>query len=210
MSFEDCRHALRRLWAQPARTMATVGMLAIAVGLTTAVFTVADALVLTPVPFRDAGRLTRVVMFNTHGGSGTVSPAVLRAWRDSGMFDAVEGVSRSTAILDSGSGPVAKRAARVTPGLFPTLGVGPIVGRGFQTSEGRAGTDDRVMLSEGLWRSAYGGDRAIIGKTVLIDGVRASIVGVMPASFRFPDWNTAVWRAGGFQRTFFRRSERAS
>src|SRR5436309_8579494 len=104
MTPEDLTHALRRLRRQPAQTIAIVAMLAIAVGLTTAVFTVADALVFTPVPFPHADRLTRVVMWTAHGGRGNVSPAVLRAWRESGAFEAVEGVSRSTAILQTGLG----------------------------------------------------------------------------------------------------------
>lgn len=137
-------------------------------------------------------------MWNAHGGRGNVAPAVMRAWHDSGVFESVEGLSRSNAIVETGLGAIVKPAVRVTPGLFPMLGVRPLVGRGFDAAEGRPGTDDRVILSEGLWRSAFGADRAILGRAITIDGARAYVVGVMPASFRFPDWNTAVWRPMDF------------
>src|SRR6185369_788363 len=83
LMLDDLRHAYRRLRSRPALMLAAAAMLALGIGLTTDIFTVVDALVLRPVPFRDADRLTRVAMFDTHGGRGTVAPAVLEAWRRS-------------------------------------------------------------------------------------------------------------------------------
>jgi predicted permease len=186
-------HSLRRLRARPGLTLAVVTMLGLAIGLTAATFTVADALVLTPVPFRDAERLTKVAMFDPHGGRTDVAPAVLAAWRRTPAFDAAEGAVTATSIVETGRGPIVKASARVSPGMFALLGVQPLRGRGFDAADGRAGSDDRVVISELLWQSAFGGDPAIVGQRVSIDGARATVVGIMPAAFHFPEWNTALW-----------------
>jgi len=184
---------LRRLRARPGLTLAVVAMLGLAIGLTTATFTVADALVWTPVPFRDPGRLTRIAMFDTHGGRTDVAPAVLAAWRRTPAFEAAEGAATATSIVETGRGPIVAASAQVSPGIFALLGAQPLRGRLFDPTDGRAGTDDRVVISEPLWRSAFGGDPSIVGQRVSIDGARATVIGVMPAAFHFPEWTTALW-----------------
>lgn len=186
-------HALRRLRARPGLTLAVIAMLGLAIGLTTATFTVADALVLTPVPFRDGGRLTKVAMFDPHGGRTDVAPAVLAAWRQTPAFDAAEGAATATSIVETGRGPIVAASARVSPGMFALLGVQPLRGRVFDPTDGRGGSEDRVVLSEPLWRSAFGGDPSIVGQRVSIDGTRATVIGIMPAAFHFPEWTTAFW-----------------
>jgi predicted permease len=190
---DDLRHAYRRLRSRPALMLAAAAMLALGIGLTTAMFTVVDALVLRPVPFRDAGRLTSVAMFDKHGGRYAVAQAVLEAWRRSPAFEAAEGATTGKSIVETGTGPVVRASARVSPGMFAMLGVRPIRGRIFDATEGRAGSDDRVLLSEDLWRSAFGADPDLIGRRITIDSVSVLVVGVMPREFRFPEWNTLVW-----------------
>jgi hypothetical protein len=80
---------------------------------------------------------------------------------------------------------VTKAGARVTPGLFELLGVRPLAGRTFVAGEGRAGTDDRALISEDVWRAQFGGDPAIIGKRIRLSGESVEVVGIMPADFRF-------------------------
>src|SRR5262249_36459627 len=85
-------------------------------------------------------------------------------------------------------------SARVSVGTFAMLGVRPMRGRVFDATEGRAGSDDRVLLSEDVWRTAFGGDPSLVGRQIRVDGSPALVVGIMPAEFRFPEWNTVVWR----------------
>src|SRR6266540_181219 len=191
---DDLRHALRRLRSRPGLMLAAAAMLSLGIGLTTAMFTVVDALILRPVPFRDADRLAGIAMRSGRTGRRVVSPAVLDAWRRSSAFEAAEGATTGVAIVESGIGPVVRPSARVSPGIFAMLGARPIRGRVFGAGEGRAGTDDRVLLSEDVWRSAFGADPDLVGRRVTIDGVAALVVGVMPRGFRFPEWNTVVWR----------------
>ena len=130
------------------------------------------------------------------GRSGrlVVSPAVLAAWRSSRAFDSAEGATPGSAIIETGLGPVVRASARVSPGLFAMLGARPLRGRTFDPSEGRSGTDDRVVLSEDVWRASFGADPGLIGQRITIDGQAVILIGLMPAGFRFPEWNTVVWR----------------
>src|SRR5258708_7297918 len=191
---DDARHAYRRLRSRPAMIFTAAAMLALGIGLTTAMFTVVDALILRPVPFRDAGRLEGVWMRTAHGGRGAVSPAVLDAWRRSPAFASAEGATTAVSIVETGTGPVVKASARVSPGIFDMLSVRPIRGRAFDATEGRDGTDDRVLLSKDVWRSAFGADPDLVGRRITIDGGTVTGGGLMPKDFRFPAWNTVVWR----------------
>lgn len=194
MWLDDARHALRRLRSNPATVLASALMLGLAIGLTTAMFTLVDALLLRPVPFPDADRLARLWMRSETGGRTTVSLAVMEAWRASGLFDAVEGDAPETFILGAAANMTERPAAFVSPGLLSLLGARPVVGRLFRPDEGRAGTDDRVLISEGLWRSMFAADPEIVGRRTTLDGGAVTIIGVMPASFRFPNWDTTMWR----------------
>ncbi|MDP3720191.1 MAG: ABC transporter permease [Acidobacteriota bacterium] len=186
---------LRSLLARPGFALAAVGMLALGIGITTAMFTIVDALLLRPVPFHAPQELAFVYMGNENGGRTTVAPAVLRAWRDSPAFAGAEGANADTAVVETGGTVATRGSARVTTGLFGLLGnVRPIRGRLFEPSDGRAGSDDRVMLSEDLWRSLYGADPGIINQRVTIDNESLLVVGVLPSDFRFPNSETVIWR----------------
>jgi putative ABC transport system permease protein len=197
--WQDLRYAFRSVRREPGVSVAAIGMLGLGIGITTAMFTIVDALILRPVPFRAPDQLAFVYMGNEHGGSLAVAPAVLRAWRASPAFVAAESAVSDTALVDVNGSVVTRGIARVTPGVFALLGgIQPIRGRLFDPSEGRAGTDDRVLISEDLWRSLYGSDDTIVGQRLVIDGQSLLVVGVMPAEFRFPKWDTVLWRPADF------------
>ena len=191
---QDVRHAVRRLRSRPATSLAAIGMLGLGIGITTAMFTIVDALILRPVPFRDADRLAQVVMNDEHGGRGDVARPVLRAWKETPVFEAVEGHHSTTSLIESGDRLIERPTAFVTRGLFDMLGVHPIRGRGFEEGEGRAGTSDRVVISEDLWRSAFGADPAVIGSHITVNREPLTVVGILPADFRFPTATTELWR----------------
>ncbi len=191
-------HAWRRLSARPGSALLAAGMLGLGIALTTAMFTIADALILRPIPFKDPDRVASIQMRLGRTGRNSATPDLYRAWRASGIFDAVEGTSAygasQTAIVSASGVDVIRGAARVSSGLFAMLGVSPIRGRVFTPEEGRAGSDDRVILSETVWRATFGGDPNLIGQSIQIDDRSHLVVGIMPADFRFPRWDTVVWR----------------
>lgn len=199
MFIDDVRHAWRRLRSRPGVMLAAAVMLGLGIGLTTAMFTVVDALILRPVPFRDPDRLANLAMMNNRGGRLAVAPAVLDAWRASPAFASAEGTSPGTSIIETGLGPIVRASARVSPGMFAMLGAPPLSGRTFDASEGRSGTDDRVILSEDVWRASFGADAGLIGQRITIDGQSVLVIGLMPSGFRFPEWNTVVWRPLDFR-----------
>lgn len=191
----DVRQALRGMRARPSFSFPAITMLALAVGITTAMFTIVDALLLRPVPFQSPQELAQVYMGNDNGGRTVVAPAVLQAWRNSPAFTGAEAANPDTSLIDTGGSVAMRGSARVTTGLFTLLGnVGPIRGRLFDPGEGRAGTDDRVLLSEDVWRTLYGADPDIINQRVTIDTESLIVVGILPSDFRFPSANTVIWR----------------
>lgn len=164
---QNIRYAVRSFRIRPGAGPGAVAMLALAVGVTTAMFTLIDALLLRPAPFHDPDQLASISMSGPRGGRTDVAPAVLRAWRQSPAFAAAEAAVPSTALLDVNGVVAAREMARVTPGLFAMLGdIAPLRGRLFDSSDGRAGTEDRVLLSEDLWRTLYASDPGIIGKRI--------------------------------------------
>ena len=191
---DDTRHAMRRLRAKPSSALTAAGMLALAIGLATAMFTLVDALVLRPAPFHDPSRLIRAELRWGNNGRTVVPPSVLAAWRASPLFSNVAGAATASSILDTDAGSLVRASAHVSPGLFDLLGVHPSRGRAFTAEEGRAGSDAVALLSEDLWRTTFASDPRILDRTITLDGARVQVVGLMPGGFRFPDWNTVIWQ----------------
>src|SRR5262245_17700773 len=149
---QDMRQSWRRLWARPATTCLAILMLGLAVGITTAMFTLVDAFLLRPFPFEDGDRIAMYSMRNKFGGRLAVAPAVYRAWRDSGVFESTEAMYPDEVVMDGGSGPTVRASAYVSPGLLNMLGVRPIRGRSFDPTDGHAGSLDRIVISEDTWQ----------------------------------------------------------
>ena len=191
---DDLRHALRRLRSRPALLATIVAMLGVAIGVTVAMFTVVDALILRPAPFHDPARLVQVRVTVPQGVMNQVTPLAFRAMRQSPAFASIQLAGQASAVIEGGAESVTKAGARITPGLFEMLGVRPLAGRTFIAGEGRAGTDDRALISEDVWRAQFGADPAIVGKRIRLSGESVEVIGIMPADFRFPFARTSVWR----------------
>jgi predicted permease len=195
---QDFRYAARTLWRRPGEPATVVAMLAVGIGLTTAMFTLVDAFILRPVPFPQPEQLANLWMRGKTGGRITVLPEVLDAWRHSGVFSGVEAANPDTAVLEVNGTFATRGVARVTPGLFAMLGgVHPLRGRLFDA--GDADSDEgRVLLSADLWKTLYQSDERIVGKSIRVGDESVTVVGVLPADFRFPVWDTQLWRADAF------------
>ena len=179
---DDMRQAWKRLISRPAAALLCALLLALASGLSTAMFSVVDALLLQPVPFRDADRLMKQTLSRSE-------PDVMEAWRASGMFEQVEaaGLGAFTIQLEDGA---RWRGALITPGTLELLGVRPAYGRRLTSP---ATTVPEVLLSDAMWAAAFGRDRSVLGRRVLLGNAPAVVVGIMPASFRFPNPGTLAW-----------------
>lgn len=187
------RAALRTLWLNPGFSFAALLCLALGIGANTAIFTVVDAVLFRPLPFKDPNRLARIYTeFPTYGSSGGFrkfwmsTPELLEIRRDLSSWEAIESFTITGANLSGGKEPVRVTASSVTGGLFPMLGVQPQAGRLIQPSDDRPGVNLAVLISDGLWRRSFGGSPDVLNKTVKVNGLTANIVGIMPAGFQFP------------------------
>ena len=192
----DVRTGLRTLAANRWQSALAVLTLALGIGLTTTAWSVLDALILRPVPFVEADRLVEVV--NTRKPSGVQYPGFERPlfleWRaQTDLFDRVEGYDGVSAIWKGSRGAEMVPAALVTPGLFSLLGVPPLEGRYFVEGDGRDASDDLVVISERFWKERLGSKAGVVGDTLTLSGSTRRIIGVMPASFRFPNQAQVLW-----------------
>jgi len=195
---DDASSAMRAVSRRPWRSIAAAGILGLAVGLTTAMFTLADSLIFRPVPFPDADRLATATFSGPRGGPAPPM-SVFNAWHNAHVFEAIEGASEDYSRVDLSGVEVHRRVARVTPGIFAMLGgVRPIVGRLFDADDGLPGREHGVLMSEEIWRAQYAADPNIVGHHVEIEDRRGVLIGILPSAFRFPSWSTAFWEAERF------------
>jgi putative ABC transport system permease protein len=196
----DLRIALRMLRKNPSYALVAVLTLAIAIGATTAIFSVLNAVVLRPLPFRDSDRLVLIRDSSPPRlPEFSVSPGRFLEWQKrTRSFETMAAIQNDTANLTGVGEPVRMRGAKVSATAFPMLGIGPMVGRTFTADEDRPGADGEVILAEGTWRARFAADRGIVGQKILLDDKPMLVVGVMPASFQFPNALVEYWRPMGF------------
>ncbi|MBM3725672.1 MAG: ABC transporter permease [Acidobacteria bacterium] len=192
----DLRFGLRGLVRQPGFTLLASGTLAIAIGAGTAIFSLIDAVLLRPLPFRDPAAL--VYLYEDHARTGfprgDFSPGNFRAWREGNTtLEGIGAYYQMTANFTGDAEPERLDGQIISPGLFPLLGVQPAIGRLFTPDEETPGRDGVVILSHGLWQRRFGGDASLIGRKVLMSGRPRTVVGVMPRRWQFVDGNTEFW-----------------
>ena len=169
-------------------TLSAFAAISLAVGAATAVFSVVDRSLFRPLPYSDGNRLVSVGIVLPQLGSGEIMWAgAYREWRVS--QDALDLTSWSgVAECDlGGDTPQRLNCARAEATFLPTLGVRPLIGRGFSDEEDQRGAEPVALLSWGMWRTNFGADRSVLGKQIVLDGVSTRIIGVLPADFETPD-----------------------
>lgn len=190
----DIRFALRTLRRAPAFTLVAVLTLTLAVGSTTAVFSVVDAIVLRGLPYRDASRLQTVYERSDDGNLRVPSYPTFRDWQtqSAAVSDAIDGFAfiRGDGVKIDDN-PDRQIAAFVTPGFFKLMGTPPVLGRGFLPDEETLGAAAVAVVSYDFFTKRFGGDRAILGKVIAIDSIPTTIIGVMPRGFAYPNFNGA-------------------
>jgi hypothetical protein len=187
MFLQDLRYALRQLRSAWGFTALAVMTLALGIGANTAMFTVVESVLLRPLPYAHAERLLYIGPAGSQS-LGSTSYLNYRDIRDQAQrLSAVAGYSEDVSVVQGTDGAVSVTAPRLTTNLFALLGAQPLLGRVFTPEEGQSNGPQVALLSEGLWRQNFNADPAIIGRTVKIGGIERTVVGVMPASFRYPE-----------------------
>ena len=190
--WQDLRYALRSLRRNRGFAAAAIVTLALGIGANTTVFSVVDAAMFRPLPYRDPTRLVSIVWVAARGSAeqvtyvGGASLQEIADWRaQKQIFAGVEPSSRPRAKIGPTGLLEPTAIAYISTGMLDLLGVQPTLGRGFLPEEGRPGNDLVALLSHGYWLREFGGDAAVVGKTVALDNHVYTVVGVMPRDFPF-------------------------
>jgi putative ABC transport system permease protein len=193
---QDLHYGWRMLLKRPGFTFVAVITLALGIGANTAIFSVINAVLLRPLPYTDAARLVAVQSGNPQGGEGGafggVSPADFLDFKEQSQTFAELAAYRGWSLnLPHVEHPESITAARVSSNFFAVFGVEPLMGRSFTSEEEVSNGPRAVMLSHRLWQQRFGGDPSIVGRTIeTVDGL-ATVAGVMPPSFKFPNYAEA-------------------
>ena len=182
----DSRLALRLWLRTPMFTAAAVITLALGIGANTALFSVVKRVLLDPLPYADQSRLVMLWDAARQSEPTWLSIREILGYRDAKSVSALGGYTETAANLTGGGEPERVRAASVTTNLFDVLGVRPARGQGFRESDGAPGAAGAAVMSHALWQRRFGGDPAIVGKTIEVEGRPRLVLGVMPAAFRLP------------------------
>jgi len=193
---QDLRYGIRKLVKNPGVTAVVVLALALGIGANTAIFSVVNAILLHPLAFKDPGRIAMVWMDNRKLGVDQDWHSYLNFLEyknGSQTFEDIAAFNDRSFNLTGAGDPIRVLGAWATASLFPVLGVDPILGRAFTSDEEEPGRDLVVVLSHGLWQRRFGADPQIIGQQISLNGKNRTVIGVMPASFRFPDKDAELW-----------------
>ena len=194
--WQDIRLAVRLYVKNPLFTIVVLAVLALAIGVNSAIFSVVNAVVLRPLPYPQASALVAVGQVTAGAGEpGPISPPNYFDLRDGARSFAGIAAYWSPSVSISGAGiePETVLAATASSDLFRVLGVAPAAGRAFVPDDDLPGAARVAILGYGLWQRRFGGDRRAIGRELMLNGAPAVIVGVMPRGFEFPAAGTELW-----------------
>src|ERR1044071_1857802 len=202
---QDVRYGLRMLVNKPTLTIVAVLTLALGVGANTAIFSIVDAVLLRPLPYRDPDRLVRI-FFNEPGvGLRDVrfsKPELDDLETRAGVFEDVSPIFEGSEDVTGGKQPERVEGVNGSFSYFSMLGVTPQIGRLFGPQDFVPGFAAEAVISDGLWRRAYGADPNAVGRTLRLDNDPLTIIGVLPRGFRHPgrtvSGDAEVFGAGGF------------
>jgi putative ABC transport system permease protein len=218
-TLQDLRYGIRALRKHPAYSAVAIATLAIGIGAGTAVFSVVGAVLLRPLPYKHPGELVRIFETNPlrRWTRNIAAPANWADWKarnksftDIAAYEQFNptGSGASDVFLTGFGEPQGLKALGVSGNFFQVLGASPLMGRGFTEEEQFEGKSRVAILSYGLWRTAFGGDPGIVGKTITLSGRGYDVVGVMPRSFFFPGRDVQLWTPFGYPRDLIAKSRR--
>jgi putative ABC transport system permease protein len=187
MAWQDLRRGLRGLGKTPGFTVAAALTLSLGIGANAAIFSVINAVLLSPLPYAEPDRRVMIwSRWNAFDKTWVSDREVLDYRERCTTLTEVAGWGTGQANLTGSGDPIRVGAARVTANTFAALGAGLERGRAFIEQDGRPGAEPVVIIGHGLWQRHFGGDPSIVGRTILVDGVSTRVVGITPPGFQLP------------------------
>jgi len=187
--WQDLRFAARMLRKNLGFTIVAVLTLALGIGANTAIFSVVNAVLLRPLPYKEPGRLVSINQYLLPNKSNVLFVSYTKYMRIREQSQSFENTAAYYALglsLQTPREPESVNGARASADIFNVLGILPVRGRGFLPEEEVQGANDVAVISDGFWHSHFAGDPAALGKTMAIDGKSVTIVGILPPNFQFP------------------------
>lgn len=193
----DLRFAFRQLMKNPGFTAVAVLTLALGIGANTAIFSVVNAVLLRPLPYSESERLVWLSEKGNNFPTMSIAWPNFVDWRaQQTVFENIGVYNWSSYNLTGKGDPVRLSVSRLTAGVFAALRVRPVLGRSFNDEDDKPGSEPVVMLSDGLWRTRFGGDPGIVNQPIVLDAKAYTVIGVMPPRFVFPD-RVDIWVSVG-------------
>jgi putative ABC transport system permease protein len=192
----DIRYALRLIRKTPVFTASVVLTVALGIGSTTAIFSVVNAVLLQPLPFADPQQLFQVAEKNDQLHLPVFAASVLNfvSWREQiERFDAIGAVGFGSYAMSGAGEPEQFSGFRISPSVMPILGLRPVRGRSFEDDDERPSAAPVAMIGQGLWRRRFGADPAVVGRTVTLNGVPTTIVGIAPPRLAVLTGGGDIW-----------------
>jgi putative ABC transport system permease protein len=197
---QDLRYAARLLARSPGFTAVAVAVLALGIGANSAIFSVVDAALLRPLPFRNPSDLVMLWEYAPSHRTNRVSPLNFQDWHDqNSVFSSLAAIGGNSPTLRTPSGPEQLPGQGVSSEFFTTLGIAPVAGRAFTPEDDRTQAAV-VMIGESLWRSHFGADPHIAGRSITLSGQPFQVIGVVPAGFQFL-YPSDIWTLRTVKRT---------
>jgi predicted permease len=191
--FSDCRYGLRQLRKNPGATAVMVFTLALAIGATTAIFSVVYGVLLRPLPYADSNRIMAVFEVNSKGGRSSVADPNFDDFRDqTRSFQTMAKYNNNVVSVSGTSQPTRTTVAGVSPDFLKVFGVQPILGRDFSAGDAKKGAGPTVLASYGYWKQYLGSSQDLSQSHLKIGGAVFSVIGVLPAGFHFPP-DVSLW-----------------
>jgi len=194
--WQDAHYGFRQFGRKPGFVVASVITLALGIGATTTIYSIADSFLMRPLPYANAPRIVRV--WNTFTPRGMMeipsSEPEFLEYRQSRSFAHFAGFSTGAVTLTGSGDPLRTAASWGTSDFFQVMGTEPLLGRVFTRDEFEPGHGQVAVLSYSLWQSRFGSSPDIIGKTILLNGQSCTVVGIMPRSFIFPSNQVDIWQ----------------
>ena len=208
---QDMSYMARMLRRSPGFAITAVLIVSLGIGATTAAFSITDFVLLRPLPFPEPDRLVQIWEATPGYNRMEFSAPNYRDWKAAATSYETMGVyyGDHLTIVTNGE-PRRIRGTSVSADLFPTLGVGPMIGRTFTAEDDRQGATPTMILSYEFWQAEFGGDPGIAGRSVIFDNTPYTILGVMPREFHFPRTDTRFWMTNRFGESAYQASERTN
>jgi putative ABC transport system permease protein len=196
----DVRYGFRTLRRSPGFSFVAIATMAIGIGGTTAIFSFVDGTLLKPLPYAEPDRIVQVLEKPPGGGRNGISTLNYLDWQKANtVFEYMAAKTGGSVTLTGVNDPIQLRGSRVSVHYFDIFGVKAAIGRMFAEGEDQPGKQHVAILSNALWRSQFGGDPKVIGRSILLDGEPHTVIGILPGGGVFDRWYSQIWRPLAFE-----------